>query len=216
MFSLPRAAAGLMIVPMARNAEKNRYDREFEQGLLARIKDGEKEAFAELVRLQQKKVFTLAYGFFRDRDDALEIVQETFMRVYEKIGSYQPDHSLQSWISRLAYNLCVDHYRKYTKKRKLEDSFDGVPDRQLAAADNCQADWESRHMAEAIERAVENLSRKQKEVFSLKYRQGMKLRQVAEIMAISIGTVKALHHRALKRIRREVAPGAGGERETMS
>ncbi len=70
---------------------------------------------------------------------------------------------------------------------------------------------------EAIARAVENLSRKQKEVFSLKYGQGMKLRQVAEIMAISIGTVKALHHRALKQIRREVAPaGAGGKYESMS
>ena len=88
------------------------------------------------------------------------------------------------------------------------------PTGSWAGADNRQAAWESRQAAEAIERAVENLSRKQKEVFSLKYGQGMKLRQVAEVMAISLGTVKTLHHRALNRIRREVAPGAGGEYET--
>jgi RNA polymerase sigma-70 factor (ECF subfamily) len=209
------AAEEQTIEPMARDPGKNEHDPEFEPRLLARIKDGEKEAFAELVRLHQRKIFTLAYGFFRDRDDALEIVQETFMRVYEKIGSYRPDHSLQSWIYRLARNLCVDYYRKHAKKRKLEDGFDRVPDRHLVSADNPQAAWESRQTAEAIERAVQNLSQRQKEVFSLKYRQGMKLYQVAETMAVSLGTVKALHHRALKRIRREVAPGAGGGYEIM-
>ena len=201
---------------MARDSGENEHDPEFEPLLLARIQDGEKEAFAELVRLYQKKIFTLAYGFFRDRDDALEIVQETFMRVYEKIDSYRPDHSLQSWIYRLAHNLCVDYYRKYAKKRKLEDGFDRIPDRQLASADNPQTAWESRRITEAIERAVQNLSQRQREVFGLKYHQGMKLYQVAETMAISLGTVKALHHRALKRIRREVAPGAGGGYESMS
>jgi len=216
MLSLPGAVEGLMSKPMAMVTEASEHDREFEHQLAARIQGGDQEAFAELVRLFQKNVFSLAYGFFRDRDDALEIVQETFMKVYEKIGSYRPDHSLQSWIYRVAYNLCVDFYRKYAKKRKLEDGFDNVPARQLASADDCQAAWESRQLDEAIEQAVKNLSRKQKEVFSLKYRQGLKLRQVAEVMAISLGTVKALHHRALKRIRREVAPSPGGEYESMS
>jgi len=205
-----------MAKPVTSVAAGDKHDLEFERDLVARIQSGEREAFVELVRVFQKKIFIMAHGFFRDRDDALEIVQETFMRVYEKIGSYRPEHSLQSWIYRLAYNLCVDYYRKYTKKRKLEVGFDNVPDRHLAAADNPQAAWESRQVSEAIERAVENLSRKQKEVFFLKYRQGLKLRQVAETMAISLGTVKALHHRALKRIRQEVAPGAGGGYENMS
>jgi RNA polymerase sigma-70 factor, ECF subfamily len=205
-----------MAKPIKNVVTGDNHDLEFEHRLLARIKDGEKEAFAELVRLYQKKIFTLAYGFFHDRDDALEIVQETFMKVYAKIGMFRPKHSLQSWIYRLAYNLCVDYYRKYAQKRKLESGFDSVPDRHLTAGDNPQATWESRQVGEAIERAVENLSRKQKEVFFLKYRQGLKLRQVAETMAISLGTVKALHHRAMKRIRQEVAPGAGDGYENMS
>ena len=216
MLSMQETGEGLMTVPMANIAAGEKYDLEFERKLVVRIQGGDREAFAELVRLFQKKIFAVAYGFFHDRDDALEIVQETFMRVYEKIGSYRPDHSLQSWIYRLTRNLCVDYYRKYTKKRKLEHGFDSIPARQLASADDCQAAYESRQTDEAIERAVGTLSWRQKEVFFLKYRQGMKLRQVAEIMAISLGTVKALHHRALKRIRREVAPEPGGEYESMS
>ncbi|HEX7502839.1 MAG TPA: RNA polymerase sigma factor [Acidobacteriota bacterium] len=196
---------------MAMNDESAQQD-----GLVRRLRQGEREAFSELVGLYQKKVFALAFGFFRNREDALEIVQETFMRIYEKIGSYRPDHSLQSWIYRVARNLCVDYYRKNVKKRKLEDDFDTVSERHLGSAFDGQADWESQRVAAAIERAVERLSWRQKEVFSLKYHQGMKLQQVADTMAISIGTVKALHHRAINRIRREVAPGPGGKNERMS
>ena len=182
-----------------------------EDELVRRIQLGEHKAFAELVGLFQKRIFVQAFAFFRNRDDALEIVQETFMRIHEKIGAYRPEQSLQGWIYRVAHNLCVDYYRKYAKKRKLEQHFASVPGRQLAAAADSPAVCESRQLAAAIDQAVENLSLRQKEVFSLKYRQGMKLRQVADTMAISLGTVKALHHRALNRIRREVAPGAGGE-----
>jgi RNA polymerase sigma-70 factor (ECF subfamily) len=153
---------------MAMVAEENKHDLEAQQELAARIQGGDRDAFAELVGQYQKKIFVFAYGFFPNREDALEIVQETLMRVYEKIGSYRPEHSLQSWIYRLTRNLCVDYYRKYGKKRKLQDDFASIPDRHLASADNCQAAWESRQAAEAIERAVENLSWKQKEVFSLK------------------------------------------------
>jgi RNA polymerase sigma-70 factor (ECF subfamily) len=182
---------------------------ELQADLVLRVQQGDREAFSELVRLYQKKVFALAFGFFRDREDALEIVQETFMRVYEKIGLYRPDHSLQSWIYRVARNLCVDYYRKNAKKRKLEDGFDSVCERQLGCADTAVADWESRRITAAIDHSVAGLSWRQKEVFSLKYHQGMKLQQVAETMGISIGTVKALHHRAINRIRREVAPAQG-------
>ena len=196
--------------------EARNDERDFLLDLAGRIQQGDRDAFAELVGLYQKRIFRLAYGFFHDREDALEIVQETFMRVYEKIGSYRPEHSLQSWLYRLAYNLCVDYYRKFAKKRKLQDDFENVPERHLAQAEGSQALWESRRTAAAIDQAVQGLSRKQQEVFILKYRQGMKLQQVAETMAVSLGTVKALHHRALRRIRQEVAPVAGGEYERMS
>jgi len=210
--TLSSGAEGLMAEPPALAAEVNEHDREFDRLLLARIRNGEKEAFAELVRRFQKKIFVLAYGFFHDREDALEIVQETFMRVHAKIHLFRPEHSLQSWIYCLARNLCVDYYRKFARKRMLELDFDSVPGGQLAGAADGHAAWEAQQTADAVERAAAGLSLRQREVFVLKYRQGLKLQQVAETMSISIGTVKALHHRAIKRIRREVAPGAGGEK----
>jgi len=205
-----------MMKPMARNAEENKHDLEFEHRLVSRIKGGEKEAFSELVGLYQKKIFVFAYGFFPNREDALEIVQETFMRIFAKIDGYQPNHSLSGWIYRLTHNICIDYYRKFTKKNALENNFADVPEKQLAVVEDCHGLLESRQMSAAIDRAAENLSAKQKSVFSLKYRQGMKLQQVAEVMNVSLGTVKTLHHRALHKIRKQVGAGARGENEIVS
>jgi RNA polymerase sigma-70 factor (ECF subfamily) len=188
---------------------------ESERLLLQRIHGGEKEAFAELVRLCQEQVFTLAYGFFHDREEALEIVQETFMRVHAKIAMFRPEHSLRGWIYRLAHNLCIDRYRRQAKKRRRECGLDDVPAGQLPAAGDGRDAWDAQRLAEAIERVLAKLSLRQRSVFILKYRQGLKLQQVAEAMAVSLGTVKALHHRAIARMRRELAPGLGGENESM-
>ncbi len=209
-------AVGLMTQSTDTTAARNEHGPEFEQKLVARIQSGDREAFAELVSLYQKRIFVFAYGFFLNREDALEIVQETFMRVFEKMSGFRQGVSLTGWMYRLTHNLCIDYYRKYTKKRALESSFDDVPDRQLAVAENPQSVLESSQRSAVIHAAIEKLSRRQREVFSLKYHQGMKLQQVAETMAISIGTVKALHHRALRRIRRQVEPGAGGNYGIMS
>lgn len=210
------AAKGLVSKPMVGNAEENKHERELQQRLVARIKGGEREAFSELVGLYQKKIFIFAYGFFPNREDALEIVQETFMRVFEKIAGFHQDYSLSGWIYRLTHNICIDYYRKFAKKNALENNFADIPEKHLAVADNCQAVLESRQMSAAIDRAAENLSLKQKSVFTLKYRHGMKLQQVAEIMDVSLGTVKTLHHRALRKIRKEVGTDTRGENETVS
>jgi RNA polymerase sigma-70 factor, ECF subfamily len=201
---------------MTRIAEEGNHELELQQELVARLKGGDREACEELVKLYQKKIFIFAYGFFPNREDALEIVQETFMRIFAKIDGYQPEHSLAGWIYRLTHNICIDYYRKFAKKNALENNFADIPEKQLAVADNCQADLESRQMSDAIDRAAEKLSVKQKSVFTLKYRQGMKLQQVAEVMDISLGTVKTLHHRALHKIRKEVGADARGEYGTVS
>lgn len=201
---------------MAMVAEENSHDLELEHQLVSRIKDGDKEAFAELVGRYQKKIFICAYGFFPNREDALEIVQETFMRIFAKIDGYQPQQALAGWVYRLTYNICIDYHRKFAKKNALENNFADMPEKQLAVVENHQASLEARQTRTAIDRAAESLSLRQKAVFTMKYRQGMKLQQVAEIMNVSLGTVKTLHHRALRKIREKVGTDARGENESMS
>ena len=213
---MPAAAEELKIKRMATSAEEIKHELEPEYHLVSRIKNNDREAFTEFIGLYQKKIFVFAYGFFPNREDALEIVQETFMRIFAKIDGYQPQQSFSGWVYRLTHNICIDNYRKFARKKALESDFADVPEKQLAVVENTQQVLESRQMNAAIDRAAEKLSAKQKSVFTLKYRQGMKLQQVAEVMNISLGTVKTLHHRALSRIRKEVGADRRGEYGTVS
>lgn len=193
--------------------EERLHDRELDRASLERIAAGDREAFAELVRRYQKKVFAVGYGFFRDRDEALDIVQETFMRIHDKIGSFRPEGSLQAWIFRLTHNLCIDRYRKRGGRDRRECGLEEAPERELAVHSGPQEAWRQQRRQEAIEAALDRLSPRQRSLFALKYRQGLTLQQAAGIMAVSLGTAKALHHRALGRLRREMAPWIGGEHE---
>ncbi|NOR15163.1 MAG: sigma-70 family RNA polymerase sigma factor, partial [Candidatus Aminicenantes bacterium] len=81
--------------------------------LVEKIRSDDREAFKTLTSLYQKKVYLLAYSFFRNRDDALDIVQETFLRLYQKADMYKEGHSFQNWLLQIAKNLCIDYYRKH-------------------------------------------------------------------------------------------------------
>src|SRR4030066_635213 len=86
--------------------------------LLKRIRDGDREAFMTISRLYQQKVFVMAYSILRDREDALDAVQETFLRLYQKAGLYKPGNSFQGWLLQMAKNISIDTYRKHQIKRR--------------------------------------------------------------------------------------------------
>ena len=79
--------------------------------LLERIQAGDREAFMTIIRLYQQKVFVMAYSILRDREDALDAVQETFLRLYQKAGLYKPGKSFQGWLLQMAKNISIDSYR---------------------------------------------------------------------------------------------------------
>src|SRR5512137_3200834 len=86
--------------------------------LLERVKGGDREAFMTVTRLYQQKVFVLAYSILRDREDALDVVQETFLRLYQKAGLFRAGNSFQGWLLQMTKNITIDHYRKHRKKRQ--------------------------------------------------------------------------------------------------
>ena len=86
--------------------------------LLEKIQEGDREAFMTIIRLYQQKVFVMAYSILRDREDALDAVQETFLRLYQKAGLYRPGNSFQGWLLQMAKNISIDSYRKHQRKRR--------------------------------------------------------------------------------------------------
>ncbi|MBN1197060.1 MAG: sigma-70 family RNA polymerase sigma factor [Candidatus Aminicenantes bacterium] len=177
--------------------------------LLARSQKGDARAFESLVRLLQPMVFQIALGFFRDHDDAMEVLQDTFLRVYRNLHKVDHAVGLRGWVFRIATNIAIDHYRARRKRsdreRKLTLIQNGITDR----SHNPEERSEQAERVKRLQAAVDQLSTRERSVFVLKHINHLKMKEIAAILDISLGTVKSTHFRAVNHLRREVA--AGGE-----
>ncbi len=183
------------------NADNNEKDRE----LVRQIKQGCQSAFTEIVSRYQKNIFKLAYGFFQDRDDAMEIVQETFIRLYEKLDGFDENNEktwFKNWVNRIAYNLCIDFYRKFKKKKAdMKELYEFNRDsKTLTPRKEDQLDHES--FRDNIKKSVRQLPKKQQTVFVLKHYQGLKHQEISIRLNLSVGTIKALYHRSIKNLKK--------------
>jgi RNA polymerase sigma-70 factor (ECF subfamily) len=177
--------------------------------LVEKVKNGDQEAFMDLTRLYQKKVFIVAYSFFRNKDDALDIVQETFLRCYQKIHSFKVGKSFRNWLLQITKNLCIDHYRKHHKKDEYHLRDERIDDMALASNENSSF-LESTELKELFSRGLETLTERQRMVFVLKHYNGLKYKEISEVMSVALGTVKSLHFKAVQNLKTCLAPHFGG------
>lgn len=176
--------------------------------LLARVREGDREAFMSLVQRYQQKVFVMAYSILRNKEDALDVVQETFLRLFRKIGTYRPGNNFQGWLLQIAKNLSIDYFRKHTeKKREWIDSrtVDNLP---LASGDHGTAERSS-DLRGILSRSVERLAGRQKMVFIMRHYNGLQFNEISETLRISTGTAKSLHFKAVQNLRKWLSPHMG-------
>jgi len=177
-----------------------------EAALLIRgLRQGDRESFLTIIRLYQKKVFQMAYGFFRNREDALDIVQETFLRVHEKADLFREGHSLQAWVLQVAKNICIDYYRKnYRKRKELESSLS--LDELNPAAEPGPNPGETSDLQRILGVCVNKLAQRQRLIFVMRHYQELRNEEIAQILDISPGTVKSLHFKAVQNLRSMLSP----------
>jgi RNA polymerase sigma-70 factor (ECF subfamily) len=182
-----------------------------EDALVLQAQNGSTAAFEQIIVLYQKRIFKMAYGYLKNTEDAKEVVQETFMKLYRSIGSYQQGSRFSSWLYRIAANLCVDHYRKNKLRAEREGDTDSlVGDHyQVAETEDPETHMTNETMKGQIHDAVALLSKQEQKVFMLKHFSHMKYQEIAEVMGISVGTVKSTHHRAVANIRKRVVAQEG-------
>lgn len=191
--------------------EKNKIgDSEDIYVLLEKIKDGDREAFMRVVSLYQKRIFLLAFSFFHNREDALDIVQETFLRLHQKIHSFRRGKSFQNWILQIAKNLCIDYYRKNYSKRKEWGSKISIEEMNLPL-DRAHNFYQSYDLKEIVSRCLKKLTEKQRMIFVMKHYNQLKYNEIAQILNISQGTVKSLHFKAIQNLRGLMSPYLGRE-----
>lgn len=173
--------------------------------LLGKIKSGDREAFVTITRLYQRKVFVLAYSFFRNKEDALDIVQETFLRVYQKMGMFKKGRNFQNWLLQITKNLCIDLYRKRQNKKHYLN--EGTDISELNVRDpHASETFTASDINHILSICIDRLSEKQRMVFVMKQVNQLEYSEIAQILNVATGTVKSLHFKATQKLRTLVSP----------
>mgnify|MGYP005839279519 CR=1 FL=1 len=180
-----------------------------EEELVKRSRQGDLEAFTELVRIYEKKIFNLAYRFSGNQADAHDLAQETFIKAYQSLTALRDEKSFSAWLFQVAANVCRDELRR-KKKRSAFLSLDevaassgGVPLPAGSAA--CpEAGVEKRELSEAVQEVLNSLPDDYRLILVLRELQGMSYEEMAAVLNISAGTVKSRLSRARRAFREEI------------
>lgn len=178
--------------------------------LVQKVKSGDKEAFMTLTRMHQRKVFIMTYSFFRNKEDALDMVQETFLRLYQKIDSFRSGHNFEAWLLQIAKNRCIDHYRRNTAERREIESDKTVEELQVSDQ-RAEGGERARDLKDILSRCVDKLAERQRTIFIMRHYNQLKNEEIAQALGISPGTVKSLHFKAIRNLRALMGPYLGWE-----
>ncbi len=177
--------------------------------LIRAAQRGDQDAFEQLVRAYDQSVLRLAMNLLRSPEDARDVYQEAFLRVYKNLDSFRFDCSFHTWLYRIVTNICLDQLRK-RKVRKEESSVvetaDGPLDRmdafeeEGANSDPERSMW-NRQLKNKIENALQDLTPRERMVFELRHYQGLRLRNIGEMLGTTEEAAKNCLFRATQKMR---------------
>jgi RNA polymerase sigma-70 factor (ECF subfamily) len=169
--------------------------------LVRRCISGDAAAWEEIVQRYHRRIYNICYRFAGSGNDADDLTQEVFIKMYRTLNSYDIDRgAFMTWVTTVTRNLLVDHFRK-TKKERMTDSLDTVssehedamplseqiPDR--SPAPDCRV--QSRETGETVHQALQKLSPELREAVILRDLQDMDYREIATVLKVPEGTVKS-------------------------
>lgn len=176
--------------------------------LMTRTAQGEEAAFRLLVRRWEGDVLAFLIHMLGSREEAEDLLQDTFVKVFRQAGRYRPEGRFRSWLLRIAGNLARSRLRRRKILRWLP--FDPA-EHDLAGQDPLpDAEVESRESAAVLREALDALPQRQREALVLHRFQGLKYRETAEVMGTTVPGVESLIQRALATLRARL--DEGGER----
>ncbi|MHA6481036.1 RNA polymerase sigma factor SigW [Paenibacillus sp. strain BS8-2] len=170
---------------------------------------GDQQAFEELVDLYQDKLFHMAYRMLSNRQEAEDVVQETFLRVYKNLDRFDESLKFSTWIYRIATNLCIDRLRKRKPTYSLDaesSEYEGLDGYSMIPGDNRTPESELilSDTQRIIHQAMETLPPKYKSVMMLRYIQDLSLQEVGDILGMPVTTIKTRVHRGREFLRKKL------------
>jgi len=182
--------------------------------LVRQAAEGDRDAFRELFERYQRRVLSVVMGMLHDRDAALDVTQETFIKAYRSIDRFKGEASFYTWIYRIAVNLAIDWQRREWRRPMAaptrspsgdgpeEDAIDRIGD-ETPGNDPFLA-TRDRQLRERVREAIEELTPDHKAVILLREVEGLSYDEISRAMQCSIGTVMSRLHYARKKLQKRL------------
>ncbi len=184
---------------------------ENEQNIVDRICQGNKEAFQELVERYKKKIYFLAYDILGDHHEAEDISQEVFIKVFRSLKNFRRHSKMSSWIYQITTNSCIDALRKRKSKPKISlGDFNHISIKNNVEGgstriQNPELSADASIMQRRIQNALYEVTPRERAVFMMRHYNDLEIKEIAEVLNVSSGTVKSMLFRALNKLRKELS-----------
>ena len=156
-----------------------------DMALVRRVKEGDKDAFGELVQKYKQRIYFIAYRMTNNHTDADDLSQEAFIKAYESIGNFREQASFSTWLYRIIMNMTINHLKKMGRKQifTLDENV------SIEYTSNPEKIAEERELHEEITKAIGSLPLKQRAVVELALLEGLPHREIAEVLSCPEKTV---------------------------
>ena len=178
-----------------------------EQELVQRAKAGDQDAFAQLVRNNEKRVYNLALRMVGNPDDALDLSQETFLNAWRGLPGFKGDSAFSTWVYRLTSNACLDFLRAKKRRRALVEQVHSLDDQDAPPppADEGlrpDAQLERKERSDSLHRALSDLPDHHRQILVMRELSGLSYQEIREVLKLDLGTVKSRLTRARTALRK--------------
>lgn len=190
---------------MAKQENENNIEPK-DSELVPLAQAGDEDAFQQIVRKYQRKVYSIAYGVVHNEQDALDVAQDVFIKVYNKLDRFKGKSAFYTWLYRITVNLSIDYHRRKYKAAIVEFDEKILDDDKRAdfklsnIRNNPRKIAEDTELRNSILQAINSLPPDQKAVITLRELEGLSYEEIAETMKCSKGTVMSRLHYGRKKL----------------
>lgn len=170
-----------------------------DQHYIDKILQGETNAFAVLVDRYKNMIYTLTLKMIKNKEEAEEVAQDTFIKVYNSLGKFKGDSKFSTWIYKIAYNTCLDNLKK-NKKEDLNISIDEFSAHLIKTMDNALSALEDKERKQTIQNCLNLLPSEENFLLTLFYFEDQSLEEIGKIMSINANNVKVKLFRSRQKL----------------
>jgi RNA polymerase sigma-70 factor (ECF subfamily) len=190
-----------------------------EAGIIARCKKHDKSAFVELFKMYERYLYKLCYNYAQNEQDALDIAQEVYIKVFNNISSFDPKMPFHPWFRKIAVNTCLNFKRtcRYdTISLNAGNEEDKTLEETVASSKDVESEVFDRELGRLIRENLKILRPKHRMVLVLRYFEGLSYEEIAAVLKEPVGTVKTNIHRARNILKEKLTKAMDGNREVRN